>query len=68
MLETIRRYIAVISVALTAGFFWGMAVGIVVRRLTNLSEEDTLLFVVLPVAVFIMAVLWRRLPKILGFD
>lgn len=66
--ESFRRYVACIGVAGVGGVFYGMIAGGIAREFTDITENDALLFVVLPVALLFIALMWRKLPRILGFD
>jgi hypothetical protein len=52
--------------ALGAGGAWGGLAVISSRFLTHISEAHSWVFVGLPVAVVVIALVWRRLPEILG--
>lgn len=66
--DRIRRWVAVISGTLLATGTWGFVAAMLVKSMFGLSENDSLLFVGLPVA-FVMGVwLWPKMPKIMGWE
>jgi hypothetical protein len=65
--DKFREGVSCAATALGAGGVWGSLAAISSRLLTPISEAHSWLFVGLPVAVVVIALIWRRLPKILGF-
>jgi hypothetical protein len=67
-LSSLRRHIAVTSAAFGAGGAWGGLAAYCSRTWFGLEEETALLFVFLAVSLAFIALVWRRLPRVLGFD
>lgn len=53
-LSRIRKWVAVTSVALFAGGFWALIPAVLVRRFTEISETNALLFIFFPVAIVVV--------------
>jgi hypothetical protein len=68
MLYTIRRALTVTTLALSAGGFWGYLAAVGAKLALDLTEEQALLYVGLPVALMLAVWLWPKLPRALGFD
>lgn len=67
-LGTLRRYVSVVSSAISLCIAWGMLAAFGGRLLFGLQEMQALLFVGLPVGLLVVVLMWKRLPRILGFD
>lgn len=67
-IELIRRYVTVTAAAIGAGRAWGTFAAISAKLTFDLKESDALLFAGLPVALLIIVLIWKRLPRILGFE
>ncbi|MBG7620714.1 hypothetical protein I5R65_14690 [Herbaspirillum sp. AP02] len=67
-LGTLRCYVSVVSSAIALGIAWGMLGAFGGRFLFGLQEVQALLFVGLPVGLLVVVLMWKRLPRILGFD
>lgn len=65
---TLRRYVSVVASAIGLGIAWGALAAFGSRFLFDLQEVPSLLFVGLPVGLLVVALMWKRLPRILGFD
>lgn len=61
-------FVTKIGAALGAGGFWGMLVGLLSKQVLNITGDDALFYVGLPVAVVFGILIWPKLPKILGFE
>lgn len=68
VLITIRRYVTVTAAAMGIGGAWGALAAIGAKLGLGLQETDAWLFVGLPVAVVVVLLMWKRLPRILGFE
>jgi hypothetical protein len=64
----VRKWISVTSMTLSCGGFYGTMVGFVAKIIFDLQENDMWLFVALPVSLVVAAIMWPRMPRILGFD
>lgn len=67
-LGTLRRHVSVVASAISLGIAWGMLAAAGGRFLFGLQEEQSLLFVGLPFGLLVVVLMWKRLPRILGFD
>ncbi len=65
---TLRRYVSVVASATGLGIAWGALAAFASRFLFDLQEVPSLLLVGLPVGLLVVALMWKRLPRILGFD
>jgi hypothetical protein len=68
VLGAIRRHVAVTAAAIGLGGAWGSLAAIGAKLGLGIQESHAWLFVGLPVAVVVVLVMWKRLPRILGFD
>jgi hypothetical protein len=68
LLGSARRWIAVVAASLTFGLFYGGLAAVLARVIWDASEEWALLAIGLPVGMLAVLLIWKRLPKILGFD
>lgn len=68
VLGAIRRHVTVTAAAIGLGGAWGSLAAIGVKLGLGVQEAHAWLFVGLPVAVVVVLVMWKRLPRILGFD
>ncbi len=64
----LTQWIAITCLTFGASVFWGLIPAMVARRYTAISEAHSLLFIALPIALLVGAVLWPRAPKALGFE
>jgi hypothetical protein len=62
-----RRQIAVFGTAVGVGIFWAAIVSVIVQTTFGISKNVSFFFIGIPVAGSIVALLWPKLPKILGF-
>ena len=67
MLYTIRRALTVTALSLSAGGFWGYLAAVGAKFVLDLTEEQALLYVGIPVALMLAVWLWPKLPSALGF-
>jgi hypothetical protein len=67
-LRFMRKWITVSCGAIFTGGCYGTVAAILVMYSLDVSENDALLYVGLPVAIIGAVYMWPRLPKILGFD
>ena len=65
--KSARELVTCVAAAIGAGGAWGSAAAICARLVSPISEQSAWLFIGLPVAAVVAALLWRRLPKLLGF-
>ena len=65
--ERIRRLFAVLCLSFGIGGAIGALTSIGVRIVSGMSETNSLLFVGIPVGLISMWVMWRRLPRALGY-
>jgi len=63
----VRELVSCTAAAVGAGGAWGSLAAIGARAISQISEEAAWLFIGLPVAAVVVALLWPRLPAILGF-
>jgi hypothetical protein len=68
MLDSIRRHVSVTAAAIGLGGAWGSLAAIGAKLGLGIQETHAWLFVGLPVAVVVVLLMWKRLPRILGFD
>jgi len=64
----LRRIITGTAGALAAGGAWGSLAAIGAESVLGLSEAQAWLWVGLPAGILVILALWRRLPRILGFE
>lgn len=68
MLGSIRRYVTVTAASIGLGGTWGALAAIGAKLGLGMHESHAWLFVGLPVAVVVVFLMWKRLPRILGFE
>lgn len=68
MLTSIRRHVTVTAAALGLGGAWGSLAAIGAKLVLGMRETNAWLFVGLPVAVIVALLMWKKLPRILGFE
>ncbi|MBL8377589.1 MAG: hypothetical protein JNM79_06975 [Burkholderiales bacterium] len=66
--RTTRRYVSVVASAIGLGIAWGALAAFGSRFLFDLQEVPSLMFVGFPVGLLVVVLMWKRLPRILGFD
>jgi hypothetical protein len=66
-LINIRKWVAVVCIAWTAGILWGFVLTGIFKFGFGFDSPNLLFYVGIPTALIVIVVLWRRLPKILGF-
>lgn len=64
---TFRRYATVLAAAIGVGGIWGFIAAVGVRITFDVSETYALLYFGLPIGAVVAALMWRRLPRMLGF-
>jgi len=64
----IRWWVVTISMTVVTGLFYGVLLGIVVKKflLPDLSENEYWIFIVLPVGTAVAWFFWSRIPTIFG--
>jgi hypothetical protein len=68
VLNCIRRHVTVTAAAIGLGGAWGALGAFCGRFFFHLQEVPSLLFVGLPIGLLVVALMWKRLPQLLGFD
>lgn len=68
VLALIRRHVTVTAAAIGVGGAWGSLGAIAAKLGLGLQETHSWLFVGLPVAAVVVLLMWKRLPRILGFE
>lgn len=68
VLNSIRRHITVTAAAIGLGGAWGSLAAIGAKLGLGIQETNAWLFVGVPVSVVVVLLMWKRLPRILGFD
>jgi hypothetical protein len=64
----IRRRVTLTAAATGLGGAWGSLAAIAAKLGLGKQETHAWLFVGLPVAVVVVRLMWKSLPRILGFD
>lgn len=65
--RSVREWLSIVGSAIGAGVAWGAFAAYLARTFAEISEQSSLLFVGLPVAILTMVWLWPQLPTLLGF-
>ena len=68
LMATIRRHVTVLAAASGLCGAWGSLAAIVAKVGFGLTEDQAWLFVGLPAGLLVLAVVWKKLPGMLGFD
>ena len=64
----LRRWVAVVAAAIGIVGAYGGAAAMLVRLFTDIAGIHALLFVGAPVGLIAAALMWKKLPRILGFE
>lgn len=62
------RCVAAISAIVGAGGAWGSLIGFIAKSTFDLEANDMWLFIVLPFMVLFGIVMWKKMPRILGYE
>jgi hypothetical protein len=64
----LRRCLAMVAAAVGLGGAWGSLAAIGAKLALGLQEVHAWLFVGLPVAIVVVLLMWKRLPRLLRFE
>lgn len=67
-LTLLRRWVSVVAAAIGIVGAYGGAAAMLVRLFTDITGIQAFLFVGAPVGLIVAALMWKKLPRILGFE
>ena len=66
--SSVRRHVAVTAAAVGVGGAWGSLIALGAMQIFGMEEARAWIFVAAPIALLVALLVWKRLPKILGFE
>lgn len=67
-LTRVLEFCTKVCIAVGAGGFWGLVFAQILQRVFDVDGDNAFVYGTLPVTLLFVVLVWKRLPKALGFD